>query len=210
MHLDVGVFVAAAIGYLLGSIPTGWLLVRLVSGKDLRHEGSTNIGARNSYEVTGKAWIGVTVALIDAAKGVVAVVLARWIGGEFLAVASAAVSVVIGHNWSIFLRGRGGRGLAPAAGVALAVNPLPLGLWLLMYATGYYAVMRHVHVGNVAGTLGTAILIVNTPGGLIHRFAMFEPLDVVQFKLAVVGMCVAILVRHLEPISQLLRQHRQD
>ncbi len=210
MHLDLGVFLAAACGYLLGSIPTAWLLVRAYAGKDLRREGSTNIGARNSYEVTGKVWMGIVVALADAAKGAAAVLLARSLSGDFLAVASAAVSAVVGHNWSVFLRGRGGRGLAPAAGVALAVNPLPLVLWLLMYATGYYAIERHVHVGNVAGTLGTAILIANTPGALIHRFAVAEPLHVVEFKLAVVAICIAILIRHIEPMRQLLRQRRHD
>ncbi|MCS7302940.1 MAG: glycerol-3-phosphate acyltransferase [Bacteroidota bacterium] len=209
MKLELGTILAAAIGYLLGSIPTAWLLVRWVTGKDLRCEGSTNIGARNAYDVTGHAGLAIAIAVLDAAKGAAAVLLARAISHEFLAVASAALSAVIGHNWSIFLRGRGGRGLATAAGIAAAVNWLPLVLWLLMYATGYFAIRRHVHVGNVAGTLGTAILLVNTPGALLRATAVAEPFHVVEFKIAFVAICIAILVRHLEPIRQLFREQSE-
>lgn len=206
MALTPDDILAAACGYLLGSIPTAWLVVRATAGKDLRQEGSTNIGARNAYEVTGQRWVGVVIALFDVGKAIAAVSIARSLSGDFLGVASSAVSVVLGHNWSIFLRGQGGRGLAPAAGVALAVNPLPLLLWLMMYATGYFAIRRHVHVGNVAGTVGTAILIVNTPGGLLHATAIGEPFHVVEFKIAVVVICLAILVRHIGPMRSLLLQ----
>ncbi len=206
MSISLGDIAAAACGYLIGSIPTAWIVVRLASGKDLRHEGSSNIGARNSYDVTGKAWIGILVALADVGKAVAAVLLARMLASSFLSIAAAGTAVVFGHNWSIFLGGRGGRGLAPAAGVALVINPLPLVLWLVMYLTGYYAIRRHVHVGNVTGTLGTAILIVNTPGALLHETATCEPFVTVEFKLAVVAICLAILVRHVEPIRQLLRE----
>ncbi|MCX8051200.1 MAG: glycerol-3-phosphate acyltransferase [Chlorobi bacterium] len=206
MHIEVGTFVAAALGYAIGSIPTAWLVVRRLVGKDLRREGSGNIGARNSYDVTGKTWVGIAVALADTAKGAAAVIVAQLVSSDFLGAVAAGTSAVIGHNWSMFLGGRGGRGLAPAAGVALAINPLPLVLWLLMYATGYFAVRRHVHVGNVAGTLGTAILIVNTPGALLRAMAIVEPFEVVPFKLAVVAICLAILIRHIEPMRQLLQK----
>jgi glycerol-3-phosphate acyltransferase PlsY len=206
MHIEVGTFVAAALGYAIGSIPTAWLVVRRLVGKDLRCEGSGNIGARNSYDVTGKAWVGIAVALADTAKGAAAVIVAQLVSSDFLGVVAAGTGAVIGHNWSMFLGGRGGRGLAPAAGVALAINPLPLVLWLLMYATGYFAVRRHVHVGNVAGTLGTAILIVNTPGALLRAMAIVEPFEVIPFKLAVVAICLAILIRHIEPMRQLLQK----
>lgn len=206
MALALGDILATVCGYVLGSIPTAWLVVRATAGKDLRYEGSTNIGARNAYEVTGKRWVGVLITLGDVGKAIAAVSIARSLCSDFLGVASSAVSVVVGHNWSIFLRGRGGRGLAPAAGIALAINLLPLLLWLLMFATGYYAIRRHVHVGNVAGTLGTAILIVNTPGALLHATALSEPFHVVEFKIAMVIICLAILVRHLEPIRLLLQQ----
>lgn len=209
MNIELGVVAAAAVGYVLGSIPTAWLIVRAVAGKDLRREGSANIGARNSYDVTGKASIGITVALLDALKGASAVWCARLVGGDFLATAAAAVSVVLGHNWSVWLRGRGGRGLAPAAGVSLAINPLPLVLWMVMYVTGYFAIRRHVHVGNVAGTLGTALLIFNTPGALLHATAWTEPFNVAQFKLAMIAICLAILVRHIEPVRQLLNTRRE-
>ncbi len=210
MDVTIGDVVASACSYLIGSIPVAWIVVRLSTGKDLRHEGSTNIGARNSYDVSGNVWIGFLVALLDIGKAILAVALARTLTESFHGVAAAGLCVVLGHNWSIFLKGRGGRGLAPSAGVALAINPLPLILWLLMYATGYYAIRRNIHVGSVTGTLGTAILIVNTPGALLHAMAVSEPFVTLEFKIAVVAICVAILVRHIGPIHRLLHQERGD
>lgn len=210
MEVTIGDIVASACSYLIGSIPVAWIVIRLTTGKDLRHEGSTNIGARNSYDVSGKVLIGVLVALLDISKAIFAIALARAVTDSFHGVAAAGLCVVLGHNWSIFLKGRGGRGLAPAAGVALALNPLPLILWLIMYATGYFAIRRNVHVGSVSGTLGTAILVVNTPGALLHALAVSEPFVTLEFKFAVVAICVAILVRHIEPIRQLLHQERGE
>lgn len=209
MQLELGHIVAALGGYVLGSVPTAWLLVRATTGKDLRYEGSQNIGARNAYDVTGHQGLGIAIALLDAAKGAAAVFLARIVSNDFLALAAAQVCAVMGHNWSVFLRGRGGRGLATATGTMLLINPLPLLLWLVMYATGYFAIARNIHVGNVAGTLGTAILIVNTPGALLRATRVVDPFHVVEFKIAVVAVCVLILARHIEPLREFIRQQSQ-
>lgn len=210
------------LSYLIGAIPTGYLLVRLTAGKDIRQEGSGNVGAMNSYEVTGSKWVGIVTALLDLLKGAGAVLLVRKISGdEFFLTALAAFFVVLGHNLNIFLKLKGGRGLAPAAGAILAINPLPVLLWGMMWVTGYYVIKRHVHAGNVAGTLGAPILFYTTPDLLIQK-TLLMPMreflilnektgimqtDFSKLKMLVFLICVLIFIRHLKPIQELFREN---
>lgn len=109
---------AVVIGYLLGSIPFGQLLTRLAGGPDLRTIGSGSTGATNVLR-TGRKGLAAATVLLDAGKGILAVLLvARWLpGSEGL----AAIGAVIGHCFPVWLRFRGGKGFATAAGVCLAL-----------------------------------------------------------------------------------------
>ena len=109
---------AIVIGYLLGSIPFGQLLTRLAGGPDLRTIGSGSTGATNVLR-TGRKGLAAATVLLDAGKGILAVLLvARWLpGSEGL----AAIGAVIGHCFPVWLRFRGGKGFATAAGVCLAL-----------------------------------------------------------------------------------------
>lgn len=110
-------------GYLLGSIPTGMILARLFSATDIRHAGSGNIGATNVYRVLG-AKLGVITLVGDVLKGVLPVFLARSFLGAEVWVASVACSTFLGHLYPLFLRFRGGKGVATALGVFLVIAPL--------------------------------------------------------------------------------------
>jgi glycerol-3-phosphate acyltransferase PlsY len=197
--------VVALLSYFIGTIPSAYLLVKFRTGKDIRSEGSGNVGVLNSYEVTGSKTLGALVLLIDLAKGYGAVMLARLImDNEFFSAALAGIMVVIGHNFNVFLRGKGGRGLATAAGVSLAINPITLIFWCLMWLTGYFAIRRNVHVGNIAGTLGAAVLVATAPTTIV-RFFMQLPCDPIsQHTMFVILMCLQIFVRHLDPMRELL------
>jgi len=119
-------WIAAAIAYLLGSIPFGYLLVLAFHNQDIRKTGSGNIGATNVLR-SGSRWLGILTLLLDAAKGFVAVVIARHLasGGHAIDTASiGALFAVVGHVFPIWLRGKGGKGVATALGVFLALAPL--------------------------------------------------------------------------------------
>jgi len=200
---------AALVGYLLGSFPTAYLLVRWTSGEDIRARGSGNVGALNAYEVTGKPWVGVLTGLVDALKGWAAVMLARWCcEAEFGIVAVAGVMAVVGHTFNVFLRWQGGRGLATAAGVLLGVSLLPLLLWLLMWVTGYLAIRRDIHVGNMTATIATPILTASAPEPLVRMLLLMPHAGMLEHALFVVGLALPIFVRHLGPIRALFRQER--
>ena len=126
--------------YFLGAIPFGLIAGKLVKGVDLREHGSKNIGATNVFRVVGKGW-GITVLLLDALKGYLAVVLpkiltSRPFDGSFLLL--VGVAAIAGHSFSCWIKFKGGKGVATSLGVFLALSPIPtllaFGLWALVFA----------------------------------------------------------------------------
>ena len=139
MLADVLIVVGA---YLLGSIPFGYLLPRLVKGEDVRTRGSGNVGASNVWRVYGRS-LGVPVALLDVAKGFVPALVGLEVGGDWVGVLAGAAAM-IGHARPVFLGfGKGGKMVATAGGVAFALAPLValvcLVLWLVVFALFRYA-----------------------------------------------------------------------
>ena len=135
--------------YLVGAIPTSYLVSRLVAGIDLRNQGSGNLGATNLYRVLGWKY-AVPVALFDMAKGAVPVLyFAPHVSDSKLFALSCGVAAIMGHVFSVFVHFKGGKGVATAAGVMLGLSPVALSVaavvWLLLVLlTGY------VSLGSVA------------------------------------------------------------
>jgi glycerol-3-phosphate acyltransferase PlsY len=113
------------IAYLIGSIPFGYLIVRTKGGGDVRQTGSGGTGATNVSRRAGKA-AGVLTLLLDASKGAAAVLIAHAIGGGDWVKAAAAIAVIAGHIFPVWLRFRGGKGVATGVGVFLVLAPLAL------------------------------------------------------------------------------------
>jgi glycerol-3-phosphate acyltransferase PlsY len=128
--------------YVLGATPTAYLAGRLARGIDLREHGSRNLGATNVYRVLGWAW-AIPVALIDIAKGAIPVALfAHWAGGDPWLAVAVGVAGVLGHIFSPYVGFKGGKGVATAAGMFIALAPLAvaiaLPLWgICLWLTGY-------------------------------------------------------------------------
>ncbi len=115
---------AVILGYLLGSIPTAYMVARVVRGEDIRRVGGGNVGGLNTFREVGFIPF-VIVVLVDVGKGVAAVAIARWaldVTEPFLLL--TALAAVIGHNWMAFLKFSGGRGMAPAVGTLFILFPL--------------------------------------------------------------------------------------
>ena len=139
MVVDVLIVVGA---YLLGSIPFGYVLPRLLRGEDVRTRGSGNVGASNVWRVYGRS-LGVPVALLDVAKGFVPALVGLEVGGDWVGVLAGAAAM-IGHARPVFLGfGKGGKMVATAGGVAFALAPVVaaicLVLWLVVFALFRYA-----------------------------------------------------------------------
>ena len=135
--------------YVLGSVPTGYILVRLAKGKDIRRSGSGNVGALNAYQQAGTA-AGLAVLLVDTAKGVLAVIAPRLMGLDDWALFITTPLVVAGHNWPVFLGFRGGKGAAAIFGISLVIVP-----WLTVVTAGpsilLMLLLRNVVLGAAFG-----------------------------------------------------------
>ncbi len=128
--------------YLAGSIPAGVVFSRLLRGIDVRGQGSGNIGSANVFRVAGPGPAAATLAF-DCVKGFVPVFIAQSLGLPLWALLVTGVFAVIGHNWSLFLRGRGGKGIATSVGVLAGIAPIvtliALAVWIVVIVGSRYA-----------------------------------------------------------------------
>jgi glycerol-3-phosphate acyltransferase PlsY len=137
-----------AFSYLLGSIPPGYLISKIIQGKDIRYLGSGNIGATNVGRTMGTKW-GLITLLFDIAKGAVAVLLARYLIESNLFIAIAGVMAIVGHNFSLFLKFKGGKGVATALGVFLALAPRAVLPSLAVFAV-MLMIFKFVSLGSIS------------------------------------------------------------
>lgn len=186
---------ALLISYLLGSIPTAYLFARILKGVDIRKIGSGNVGATNASRVLGKGW-GITVLILDILKGFATVVL---LGSYF---ASKPVLLqeynlfilmglccICGHNWTIFLQFKGGKGIATSFGVLLALSvKIPglaviMGLLILIWVL-VFAIWRIVSLASIASSIALPLLtfIFRQPSSVSILSLLLSTLVIIRHK----------------------------
>lgn len=187
----------ALAAYLLGSIPFGFLLVRIFRKEDIRSRGSGNIGATNVIR-SGAKGLGALTFLLDACKGYFAVSLAGYIAVRFEApygnaVAVAAICAVLGHIYTVWLRFKGGKGVATAFGVFLALAPwaalASLGVFVLVFA-----ISRYVSLASILGAAAFPAFAL-----LLHHRAYGAWLTAVSILAPII-----VIAKHHENIARLL------
>lgn len=205
----LSLILAAILGYLLGSFPAAYLMVRWKARVDVRNVGSGNVGTLNSYEVTRSRLVGTSVLLIDLAKGVLAVVLAGVLlpSAGFEGKAVAGIAAVVGHNFPLWLGFRGGRGLAPAAGVALVLQWMIVAAWGAGWGAGFL-LTRRVNPGNAIASLIVLLLVFFLPDFTIAAL-LPDGATIDEFKVFVVVLLTVILIKHIEPINQFIAEKRR-
>jgi glycerol-3-phosphate acyltransferase PlsY len=155
---------ALLLAYLLGAIPFGYLLVKWKTGADVRTTGSGNIGATNVLRTTGKV-VGILTLLLDIAKGYAAVWIAgRLTEGNTFWMIGAALAVMAGHAYPIFLKFEGGKAVASFIGAFLRLTPLPMVAALIVFVV-VVAWTRHISLGSIvaAGTFPLAVWLILQP-----------------------------------------------
>jgi glycerol-3-phosphate acyltransferase PlsY len=155
---------AVLIAYLLGSIPFGYLIVRLKTGGDIRQAGSGNIGATNVLRTTGRA-AGIVTLLLDFAKGYLAVWLAaRLTGGDAVWTSLAALAVILGHAYPLFLGFKGGKAVASTLGAFLFLTPSAIAAVTLVFVVTV-ALTRYISLGSIlaAGLFPLAVYLIAHP-----------------------------------------------
>ena len=190
------------VGYLIGSVPTAYLVVKQTSNIDIRAVGSGNVGGRNALDVTGKKSIGAAVVFIDVLKGIVSVLLAYFLFEEKdVSISYAMVGAVAGHCYPVWLKFKGGRGLATAAGVFLATSWIWVAAWLVLYF-GSSKVLKNVHTSSVAALVGTPLFAWLLPerwmGYLVTGFFSHD-----TFLIAGTLVIAVCLTKHIQPLVEI-------
>ena len=189
-------FAAAVIGsYLIGSIPSG-LIIGKLRRVDIREYGSGNIGTTNVLRTLGARY-GALVLIADVFKGVIAVLLARYIIGSPMSEMAAGFAAVAGHDWSLFLKFKGGRGVATSLG-----GILPMAMWAPLAAVAgvvifiaIIALTRYVSLASIMGSLSAVVAM-----------AVFMGMDRVpwEYLVYIVVVVALIIFQHRDNISRLL------
>jgi len=174
--------------YFIGSISTAYLISKSIYNVDIRRYGSKNPGSTNVLRVLGAKPAAVVFAL-DLLKGLVVVLLARYIGGENLALL-CGLAVVIGHDWSAFLKFNGGKGVATSFGTVLGIAPAAAP-WAAVAGITMIVLFRFVSLGSITGAVLFPILLV-----IFHY-----PAKYIYFGVALAAM---VVYRHRSNIARLL------
>jgi len=191
------IIIAVFLGYLLGSIPTAYIFGRVLENLDIREHGSGNVGATNTFRVLGKG-PGICVLVIDILKGVLAVVLIGRLFGvngiwPFILLGLAAVA---GHNWTIFLRFKGGKGIATSFGVLIG---------LVVQFPGLSAVLLACVAGwTVCFLISGYVSLSSLLAAVILPAAMVLTRQPPEFLILGGVFCVFIIYRHRSNIQRLL------
>ncbi len=195
----------AIISYLIGSIPFALILSKIFAGYDIRQEGSKNIGARNSYEVTGKKWIGLSVLLLDMSKGLLPAFLSKFLNGSIDCALFALLFAVIGHNFSAFIKFKGGRGLSTAFGGFLYIAPLVPVIWLLLYLIARI-IKDDVHFKSAFATTLVPLILFIRSDKIFSEYNFQGLFALKYYPYISILICLVILLKHIEPIkNQILK-----
>ena len=181
-------FLLTIFAYLIGSVPSGFILGRL-AGVDVRDAGSGNIGATNVARVLGKG-LGLLTLLADTAKGLAPVYISQRLGINDAALALVAIAAVLGHLYPLFLKFHGGKGVATAFGALLALAPLGTAVMALAFAVAVFC-SRTVSLGSIAAALAAPISL----------WAFSYSVELVALGVFLGAM---VILRHRDNIKRLL------
>ena len=192
------------IGYLLGSIPTAYIILKKTKGIDITSAGTRNVGAMNSYEVTNSKIIGLFVFIIDALKGLLSVYLTLlFFSIDFVFPALALLFAVLGHCFNPWLGLRGGRGLATAAGGGLLLFPFMVVIWAVLWVIIYLA-RKDILLANIWANFMTLVLIFLS-SNVAFEYSYPKADSISSLILFSSALLIIVFIKHIEPMKELFR-----
>jgi len=200
------IIILTVIFYLVGSIPTAYIILKLLHKKDITKEGSGNVGAMNSYDVSGSKKTGILVFIIDLLKGVVPALFVLYVLHlNFEASFIPLVALVAGHNFSIWLKFKGGRGLATSAAIFFVLNYWVVVIWCFIYLISFL-IKKNVHIDNTVATIlmPIVLLILNSQG---LKYFQYSGTSNGVFIMFCSIICVLILMKHIAPILSITNKN---
>lgn len=191
--------------YLIGSIPTAYIVLRKKYNIDITKEGTFNVGAMNSYDVTGSKKTGIIIFILDFIKGIIpAFILAYIFEFPFEFLIFPLFAIVVGHNYSLWLKFRGGRGLATSAGICIVINFWLLIIWCIIYLLTFL-IKKNVHISNVLATILLPVSLIFIKNFLV-KFIYGTGNESFEMLFAFCSLiCLLIISKHIKPIMELIK-----
>jgi glycerol-3-phosphate acyltransferase PlsY len=193
---------SAIIGYLLGSIPAGYLMLKK-QGINIMTSGSGNVGAMNTFDITNSKVTGLLVFFIDAIKGLLSVYIPLLLfpfGFGYAAI--ALLFAILSHCYNPWIKFKGGRGLATSLGGTILIAPFIPALWLLTWIL-VYLIKRDILLGNILATI-LALLITLTFPDFVYKFSFPKAESISSLMFFSTTLLIIIFIKHIDPLMELL------
>jgi len=187
---------AIIIAYFLGCIPTSYIMGKLIMNIDIRQHGSGNVGATNAMRILGTK-IGVITLILDIGKGMLAITIGKMLVNDpsNLLLICFGLFAIIGHIFTVFLKFKGGKGVATSAGVFIALIPIPITITLVVFVITVW-ISKYVSLGSIIGAL--TLFLVELYINIQNAFAELE------FLIFVFVIALFIIIRHKSNISRII------
>jgi glycerol-3-phosphate acyltransferase PlsY len=194
-----------SISYLIGSFPTAYVLLKKIKNVDITTKGSGNVGALNSFMVSSSKFIGFLVLIIDLSKGILVAMITKSIFPEnFWIIAASLGFAVLGHCYSPWIKFKGGKGLATAAGGSFIIAPTIFLIWVLFWIVSF-VYKKKVDFANLSATILTLLISISS-ANIISKSKWFtdpSPSSDFEFYLPVALMLTIILTKHFDSIKNI-------
>jgi len=199
---------SSIIGYLFGSIPTAYLLLKKTKGIDITNAGTGNVGAMNSYEVTNSKSIGIIVLVIDFLKGMIpALTVLYLLQNSFLIASLSVLFAIFSHCFNPWLGFKGGRGLATAAGGCAIIFPFLPVAWIVFYIL-VYLIKKDIHIGNIFATVLSLLTVLGLHNYII-QFTYPQPVLVNELLLFTSAGLLIIFIKHIDPLKEIISNRKK-
>lgn len=195
--------ISLIIGYLIGSFPTAYIILKKSRGLDITQTGSGNVGALNSFRITKSKRIFLLVLIIDFLKGFLSVMLTILLfGPEFIFPMLSITAAVLSHCYSPWLNLKGGKGLATATGGSLGLSIPVIVIWIFMWSV-FYQFRRDINFASIYASIMTAVSSV-FGFSIMNKFSYFHARSNFEFGFLVSTVMLIIISKHSFPLKERL------
>jgi acyl phosphate:glycerol-3-phosphate acyltransferase len=194
--------ISLLLGYSIGSFPTAFLILKKVKNLDITTQGTGNVGAMNTFEVTNSKTIGILVLILDLFKGMLPILLLKMFSmNDFSLLSVASIACIFSHCYNPWLKLKGGRGLASAAGATALIFPFALVLWIILWII-FYLLKKDITIANVVASSMSLIVIVSAIS-TAFEYAFPKPDSEAILVLFSLGLLLIIISKHTGPLQEL-------
>jgi len=200
--------ISSAIGFLLGSIPSAYLIVKKTKGINILDSGSGNAGAYNSYEVSNSKIIDLLVLLADTIKGTLSVLVPILIYPDiFVTAGLSLLFAVLAHCYNPWIGFRGGRGLATAAGGAVVILPFLFLVWSILWVI-FYLMKKDISLSNIAATI-MALIILFITSDIAVKYTFLVPKNQSTLVILTTAILMIIFIKHIDPLKEFISKVKE-